>query len=694
MGTDFSDYISALTEFAGELRDAADLAAVTRLGESMAQRLPDEGKTRELFDRIKALGTDLARLRCTADTGSRRKRLASLSPAERAELERVEKILDGNLFTYHFQPIVDARTGEIYSYEALMRAKDSPGITPFLILKYAELTGRLDDIEKSTFINILRFIDENLERFGGRPVFINSIPDVRLSDEDTKTVNELLLKNSKNTVVEMTEESEIPEEELDRIKEKYRRLGIRIAIDDYGTGYSNVKNLLRYTPNFVKIDRSLLAQVHNDPQKRHFVREIIGFCHENGMLALAEGVETSEELRSVILFGIDLIQGYYTARPSAEIVDRIPGEIRQEIKRYYHEREDGFEKHIYLADRNDRIFLERLMKSGYDCIRITPESGDEVHIHGESSLDTEIHIEVADGFCGRVVLDNTHLSNIYGRPCIDIEPGCDPEIECTGHIRLDRTGICVPEGAAVRFTGGNHASSLDIFLDAAEHYGIGNDLDSRHGRIEFDLDTTVEIKTESQSGVLIGSGLGGEIVINKGRYILTANGADGVCIGSFGGDVKYDFSNCDLQLKCSGARSVCLGSQSGSMELFLHNASTQCVATGDYAVAIGCLGQKQAKIHIDCTNTNIIAQASNLAALGSFGGESDIFIEKSVFRLKVNGFDAYAFGGRNGGRAHVDYCDAEVSAESDHESLTVCEDFEVTGGSCNMVFNGEKLSGT
>ena len=132
-----------------------------------------------------------------------------------------------------------------------------------------------------------------------------------------------------NTLIKTLDDSN-----LDRLKEFFASLDIDIAVDDYGTGYSNISNLLRYMPNYVKIDRSLLSEIQNKPQKQHFVREIIDFCHNNDILALAEGVETSEELSQVIHLGADLIQGFYTARPSATPIERIDDTVRSQIKRF------------------------------------------------------------------------------------------------------------------------------------------------------------------------------------------------------------------------------------------------------------------------------------------------------------------------------------------------------------------------
>ncbi len=111
-------------------------------------------------------------------------------------------------------------------------------------------------------------------------------------------------------------------------------MGIETAVDDYGPGYSNVSNLLRYTPDYVKIDRALLSGIQDSPQKQHFVKDVIEFAHSNGIVALAEGVETSEELKTVVMLGVDLLQGYYVAMPAKEMIQSINSQIADEIRQY------------------------------------------------------------------------------------------------------------------------------------------------------------------------------------------------------------------------------------------------------------------------------------------------------------------------------------------------------------------------
>jgi hypothetical protein len=146
-------------------------------------------------------------------------KLSLLTDSERAELEETEHIINENLFDYYFQPIVNTKDGEIYSYEALMRPKSSMKLTPLHILKYAGLVNRLSDIERGTFLNVLGIIDLRKNEFLGKYVFINSIPEARLEADDFRRVTQMLLKHADIAVVDMTEQSEIDDENLEALKE-------------------------------------------------------------------------------------------------------------------------------------------------------------------------------------------------------------------------------------------------------------------------------------------------------------------------------------------------------------------------------------------------------------------------------------------------------------------------------------------
>ncbi|MBE5815773.1 MAG: EAL domain-containing protein [Clostridiales bacterium] len=241
-------------------------------------------------------------------------------------------LLEKNLFHYHFQPIVHAKTGDIYAYEALMRTDQLIGMNPLEVLDAARQYNRLYDIEKATLFNIMDRYARELEQFGGHKVFINTIPGHFLSDEDRHLLADRYGGLMSKVVFELTEQDTVSDAELSAIKELCgESSGSSIAIDDYGTGHSNIVNLMRYAPQVIKIDRYLIEEIHKNPNKQMFVRSTIEFARLNQIMVLAEGVETSEEMRMAIDLGVDLIQGYYTGRPAPDPIGAIKEEIRQEI---------------------------------------------------------------------------------------------------------------------------------------------------------------------------------------------------------------------------------------------------------------------------------------------------------------------------------------------------------------------------
>jgi EAL domain-containing protein (putative c-di-GMP-specific phosphodiesterase class I) len=620
----------------------------------------------------------------------RTRRIACLTDDEKSELQKVEEIIDGNLLKYYFQPIVSARDGEIFSYEALMRSAADPSITPFHILKYAGLSDRLDDIEKATFLNVLKIIEREKDKLGNKAVFINSIPNVRLGESDADKISQLLSKNSDSAVVELTESAEADEAQLSRMKDRYRNMNIRIAVDDYGTGYSNVRNLLRYTPNFVKIDRSLLSEINSDPRKRHFVRDIIEFCHDNNILALAEGVETGLELKTVILMGVDLIQGYYTARPSPELITSIPYEIKQEIKRYQQQRQDGKLTHVYKVEGSERVLLDKVKKHGYKCIRIllTEERGD-ITVVGSSALSTNIHIEIDSGFKGRLTLESAHLSNTKNRPCIEIGENCEAEISVFGDCFLHNGGIVVPESSELTFTG---VGALVIDVHDSSFYGIGGPLDMRHGRLSFSANVKFVIEAYGQQGTCIGSGLGGEIDMHQGVYDIKMNSNNGVVIGSLTGNTDLDIRNCGIQVISTCLKGAVIGSRDADAELLLHGMSFKGIASGKETVCVGSVGGN-ANVTID--NSNFVAdiRSDDLAVLGSLYKDSNVKLHNISMDVDAGGQSAYIIGGTKG---ITDFdcrnVDIKINLNSSLDNITsaVGENFKIGDGRYYIEINGEK----
>ena len=243
-----------------------------------------------------------------------------------------DTLISENLFHYAFQPIVSAKTGEIYGYEALMRTPPEIGLRPDEILNIAEEYGRLYEVEYATFNNVLTYASEHLTLFKDKYIFINSIPGYFIKGEDKEQLVNRYSDLLSQCTIEITERDETTAEEISQIMNLTNQEGpCQFAVDDYGTGYSNIVNLLRYKPNVIKIDRYLITEIQNDVNKQMFVKNTVEFAEQNNIQCLAEGVETREELETVISYGVDLIQGYYTAMPSEQVISEIDPKIVKEI---------------------------------------------------------------------------------------------------------------------------------------------------------------------------------------------------------------------------------------------------------------------------------------------------------------------------------------------------------------------------
>ena len=674
-----------LIDSAEQLNDTAQLEE--RIGKcSLTLKDGNDEALDELSRKVFDLCRHIVLIRKQSDSG-----LDKLTLEERIELEQVEKIIDGNLLTYHFQPIVSAVDGSIYSYEALMRPVGAPLISPYHILKYAALTNRLIDIERATLMNVLTLIDKETEKFHGKMVFINSIPNIVLSAEDDAVISSLLVKHSDTAVIEMTEQAAPDDEQIERLKSHYRTLNVRIAVDDYGTGYSNVKNLLEYTPNYVKIDRSLLSEIQNSQKKRHFVRDIIEFCHDNGILALAEGVETSDELRTVILLGIDLIQGYYTARPNPVVIDKIDDEIVAEILRYRDELRDGIGSKQYIAHAGEKIILDKLARDGYSTVLIgkNMQEGSEVTLSGAPGADPVVSVICSSEFKGTVVLDSLTMRSFRNRPCISLADGSDVTIRIAGESRLFGGGIQVSRYAKLTVIG---HGALYIKLDHSDYYGIGNDLSSKHGEMIFAHNSMILIEANGQRGVGIGSGSGGDLKIQSGKYLITLQGSYGVGIGAFNKDEKMEIHDVDLEIKVSAAKGCAMGALYSDADVYFHRSSFRCSLSGLTCVGIGSPdGDNKTKVFVENSNVNIDIRADELTAVGSLHGSSEITVSKASFNVNAAGHKALAFGGTNGGTQFTtDNADVSVmlTTEFDSYTLAAAENIKKLGGRCAYTVNG------
>ncbi len=235
---------------------------------------------------------------------------------------RVKKIVDS--VDYAFQPIINIHNGQCYGVEALIRDYDKAGfktITDFFDTAYEykylytmELMLREKAFRKFRTIPF----HENLKLFYNIDNRVLSMPNYK-----TGTTTEILKKNNltmNNLCFEISERQDSANlHSFKEITGMYKSQGYRIAIDDFGAGFSGLQLLYNIDTDFLKIDRFFINNISKDPKKKLFVTTILKLAHILGIMVIAEGIETIDEFYTVKEIGCDFVQGYLVARPDTSV---------------------------------------------------------------------------------------------------------------------------------------------------------------------------------------------------------------------------------------------------------------------------------------------------------------------------------------------------------------------------------------
>lgn len=601
-----------------------------------------------------------------------------------ADALQMDRILNENLLSYFFQPIVSAKNGQIYAYEALMRTSGGMKISPLSLLAHATNSNRLYEIEWLTYNNVLKYAAACREQFRGRKIFINSIPGHFLNDTDFSKLRKMYGDLLPQLVVEFTEQAETEGEELRMIQARCQECRMDIAVDDYGTGYSNVTNLLKYSPNYVKIDRGLIANIHEEPKKQHFVTNIIEFAHANGFMALAEGVETAEELRAVIRFGADLIQGNFTSMPNAVPLESIPDRISAMIAKFSASAAKQIMQKTYMLSGEEIVNLPKLDAEHYTDLFI---SQPEVEIFGDFNEASGIHIKIKDETDCHIILRNVHFAapQQIVAPAITLGKNSHVCLEFVGDNRMDTGGILVPETSTLHLTG---KGNLSIRADDTKAFVIGNDPDFACGNISIDLAGCLNILSNGNQCIGIGSGLGKgqKISVLGTKLFFEISGKTGVAIGTLDGSADIALSGCEADFTLRMANSIAvgtwegrpnincntvslsfrgsgtsingLGSATGGCELMLRDSTVSAELTGQ-SVMIAGSGDSKPVISVRHCTADIRAEGMRAMDFGSFESDADLLVLDSELNIVMQSAKAMHFAAdpshciRSGGKIKV-----------------------------------------
>lgn len=232
-------------------------------------------------------------------------------------LKQLKNGFKENRFQAYFQPIVDTQTKEIYKYEALIRYIDENGneVGPYNFLDIAKKTKQYPNIIKVILKDALKLIKEK-----NKKVSINiSYADIS-NKNTTKYIYDFLtaqsVEHTKLLSFEILESEEILDfEEVSRFISEVKKFECTVGIDDFGAGYSNFHLLSKLKISFIKIDGSLIQNIHNSKDLEIIVRTISNIAKEFNVKTVAEFVANEEIYNKVKELNIDYSQGFYFDKP-------------------------------------------------------------------------------------------------------------------------------------------------------------------------------------------------------------------------------------------------------------------------------------------------------------------------------------------------------------------------------------------
>lgn len=213
-----------------------------------------------------------------------------------------------------FQPIVSLADGRTVGFESLSRFRAEPQRPPDRWIAEAHAVGLGLEIEVECVRRAVR-LRETVPP--GCYVSVNMSPDAILAPEMEAAVGEGSLDG---LVIEITEHEAVGDyARLSSRLADYRGRGAMVAIDDTGAGHASMRHVTQLAPHYIKIDRSLIHDIHLDHAKRALVRSMVTLEKDLGAEIVAEGIESVEELRTLRELGVPFGQGFLLARP-----DRVP----------------------------------------------------------------------------------------------------------------------------------------------------------------------------------------------------------------------------------------------------------------------------------------------------------------------------------------------------------------------------------
>ncbi|BCJ97864.1 GGDEF domain-containing protein [Anaerocolumna chitinilytica] len=333
------------------------------------------------------------------------------------QFQLLEKILEGRYITPVYQPIVSLIDGHIYGYEALSRISVKE-----LEMNIEQMFKVADRMDKSWELETLcrkKSLEHATQLSEGKKLFLNVnsniIYDKNFIEGFTKSSLITYGLYSDDVIFEITERVAVNDMNafLASINH-YKSQGYGIAIDDFGVGYSGLNIIASVKPNFIKLDMNLIRDIDKEEIKQMVCKAMVDFGANAGIQVIAEGIETEEELNTLIKLNVNLGQGYFLGMPERTFQNLAPHKIELikalRAKIYADNiKSSAYPIAGYLARAGHTFSSDEIAEDVYEILRHDPS------IKGFTILENEVAIGFMTKMSFNEILGGRYGFSLYSR---------------------------------------------------------------------------------------------------------------------------------------------------------------------------------------------------------------------------------------------------------------------------------------
>jgi len=264
----------------------------------------------------------------------------------------------------YLQPIFSFKTQDLVGFEALCRGfKNDNMVYPAELFKFANSLGKLGELEEICRYSAIDYY-KNLKQ-EDKILFINfDMSAIKDKNSLEEFIFNLKGVNFNYVCIELIE-SKVDFRFLMYAVSLFKYYGFLVALDDFGTGHSNYNRLSFIKPDILKLDMSLIRDIHLNLERQYIVKSLVYLMHNLGGLVLAEGIEQEEELFVCMDSGVDMFQGFLLSKPQCyKSIDlhALSNSFKTHISKYENYRLTNIEKYVHQISTFKHI-VENIAKS-------------------------------------------------------------------------------------------------------------------------------------------------------------------------------------------------------------------------------------------------------------------------------------------------------------------------------------------